>query len=78
LVKLGNRAPLFEREVTIVFAHCNTLSWCCTSFVSSGGPLIGRWPKVPRCARDDTWLDDAASPINPTNFKIGTLEQIPK
>src|SRR4030081_1050621 len=39
LVKLGNRAPLFEREVTIVFAHCNTLSWCCTSFVNSGGPF---------------------------------------
>src|SRR3979490_125766 len=41
LVKLGNRAPLFEREVTIVFAHCNTLSWCCTSFVNSGDPSCG-------------------------------------
>src|ERR1700704_5660597 len=40
LVKLGNRAPLFEREVTIVFAHRNTLSWCCTSFVNSGGPFL--------------------------------------
>src|SRR6266436_3341014 len=49
LVKLGNLAALFQAELAVVFAHCNTLSWCCTSFVNSGGPLLrpqrspGRW-----------------------------------
>src|ERR1043166_4707088 len=39
LVKTGNRAALFERELVIAFAHGNTLVWCCTSFVSLGGPF---------------------------------------
>lgn len=39
LVKFGNLAPLFEPEMTVVFSHRNTLSWCCTSFVNSGCSL---------------------------------------
>ncbi len=39
LMKLGNRAPLLESEVAVISSHCNTLVWCCTSFVSSGGSL---------------------------------------
>jgi hypothetical protein len=36
LAKAGHRAALFEGEVVILFAHGNTLAWCCTSFVSLG------------------------------------------
>jgi hypothetical protein len=39
-MKLGNLAPLLEPEMTVVFRHRNTLSWCCTSFVNSGGPFL--------------------------------------
>src|ERR1700730_6409284 len=37
--KTGNRAALFKRDLVIMLAHRNTLVWCCTSFVSLGGPL---------------------------------------
>ena len=40
VTKTGNRAPLFKREVIIMFSHCNTLVWCCTSFVNSGNPSL--------------------------------------
>jgi len=39
LVKLGNLAALFQAELAVVVSHGNTLSWCCTSFVNSGGTL---------------------------------------
>jgi hypothetical protein len=37
-MKTGNRTPFLEREVVVLLGHCNTLPWCCTSFVSSGHP----------------------------------------
>jgi len=37
-MKAGNRAPVFKRDVIIMFSHRNTLTWCCTSFVSLGDP----------------------------------------
>ena len=36
--KAGNGAALFETELLVLLSHGNTLSWCCTSFVNSGGP----------------------------------------
>src|SRR5205085_12460449 len=46
LSKLGNRAALFEREVAVVFSHGNTLVWCCTSFVNSGGSRVSLDPSL--------------------------------
>src|SRR6202040_2365753 len=40
LAKTGNRAALFKRDLVIMLAHRNTLVWCCTSFVSLGGPFL--------------------------------------
>jgi len=37
-MKAGNRAPVFKSDVIIMFSHRNTLTWCCTSFVSLGHP----------------------------------------
>src|SRR6185312_11294910 len=37
-MKTGNRTPFLEREVVVLLGHCNTLPWCCTSFVNSGDP----------------------------------------
>src|SRR5258708_40091760 len=55
LVKLGNLAALFQAELAVVFAHCNTLSWCCTSFVNSGGPLMRPERSFALRAQDDNY-----------------------
>ncbi|MEP3978658.1 MAG: hypothetical protein ABJM25_06565, partial [Parvibaculum sp.] len=38
----GNLAPVFQSELLVFVPHRNTLSpsWCCTSFVNSGDPLV--------------------------------------
>src|SRR5215472_14223301 len=38
-MKAGNRAAVFEVEMGVGLFHCNTVTWCCTSFVNLGNPL---------------------------------------
>src|SRR5215472_3654594 len=39
-MKAGNRAAVFEVEMGVGLFHCNTVTWCCTSFVNLGNPLF--------------------------------------
>ena len=73
-VKLGNLAPLLEPEMTVVFPHRNTLSWCCTSFVNSGGPFLSL--KAPRYARGDSGVSASIQPSSPHAHLAPALEHL--
>jgi hypothetical protein len=47
-MKAGNRAPVLKREMIISLSHGNTLTWCCTSFVSLAYPRLPFYKEPPK------------------------------